>query len=186
MGHCLNCHEDTHSLRNCSHPFTNASGCLNPELGLTGDDDVFRRCQARMVSYYRDGMSSGSQTYTKNRRNRTNQSRRYHQDQGQTNSHSGNPNSTYTPGQHGALPPSPASASASAPGERLRGNPQSEWKPQCAPTRSLSHRQLTARRRYGTPDPYAGGTVRDTSFGFTRWSSTCRSPHTWRGTEYFC
>ena len=88
-GHCLNCHEDTHSLRNCRHPFINASGCLNPELGQLGDDDVFRRWQARMVSYRRDGRSSRSQTYNKNRRNRSNQSRGYPRDQGQTNSHSG-------------------------------------------------------------------------------------------------
>ena len=129
-GHCLNCHEDTHSLRNCRHPFINASGCLNPELGQLGDDDVVRRWQARMVSYRRDGRSSRSQTNNKNCRNRSNQSRGYHQDQGQTNSHSGNHNSTYTPGQHGAVPPSPASsASASALGKRfgathnLSGNP---------------------------------------------------------------
>ena len=42
------------------------------------------------------------------------------------------------------------------------------------------------RRRYGTPDPYADGTVGDTSFAFKRCSSACRSPYTWRGTNYFC
>ena len=119
--HCLNCHEDTHSLRICRHLFINASGCLNPELGQLGDDDVFRRWQARMVSYRRDGRSSRSQTYNKSRRNRSNQSRGYPRDQGQTNSHSGEYNSTYTPGQHGAVPPLPASsASVSAPGKRFR------------------------------------------------------------------
>ena len=96
-GHCLNCHEDTHSFRNCRHPFFNASDCLNPELGQLGDDDVFQRWQARMVSYRRDGRSCRSQNYNNNRRNRSIQSLGYHQDQGQTNSHSGNPNSTYTP-----------------------------------------------------------------------------------------
>ena len=128
--HCLNCHGDTHSLRNCRHPFISASGCLNPELSQLGDDDVFRRWRARVVSYHRDGRSSRSQTYNKNRRNRSNQSQGYHQDQGQTNSHSGNHSSTYTPGQHGAVPPSPASsASASALGKcfgathNLSGNP---------------------------------------------------------------
>ena len=49
-GHCLNFHEDTQYLRNCRHPFINASGCLNRELGKLGDDDIFRRWQARMVS----------------------------------------------------------------------------------------------------------------------------------------
>ena len=49
--HCLNCHEDSHSLRICRHLFINASGCLNPELGQLGKNDVFRRWQARMVSY---------------------------------------------------------------------------------------------------------------------------------------
>ena len=118
--HCLNCHKDTHSLRNCRHPFIYATGFLNPKLGQLGDDDVFRRWQARMVSYHRDGRSSRSQTYNKKRRRRSNQSRGYHQDQGQTNSRSGNHNSTYTPGQHGAVPPSPASStSASAPGKRF-------------------------------------------------------------------
>ena len=65
--HCLNCHEDTHYLRNCRHPFINASGCINPELGQLGDDDAFRRWQERMVSYRRDGTSSRSQTNNKNR-----------------------------------------------------------------------------------------------------------------------
>ena len=32
-GHCLYCHEDTRSFQNCKHPFINASGCLNSELG---------------------------------------------------------------------------------------------------------------------------------------------------------
>ena len=42
-GHCFNCHEDTHAFRNCRHPFIDASGCLNPELGQLGDDDAYRR-----------------------------------------------------------------------------------------------------------------------------------------------
>ena len=29
-GHCLNFYEDTHSLKQCSHLFTNVSGCLYP------------------------------------------------------------------------------------------------------------------------------------------------------------
>ena len=128
--HCLNCHDDTHSLRNCRHPFINASGCLNPELGQLGDDDVFQRWQARMVSYRRDEGSSRTQTYNKNQRNRSNQSRGYPRDQGQTNSHSGNYNSTYTPGQHGAVAPSPASsASVSAPGKRFGATHNSSRNP---------------------------------------------------------
>ena len=57
-GHCLNCREDTHSFRHFRHPFINASGCLNPELGQFGDDDAYRRWQARMTSYRRGGQSS--------------------------------------------------------------------------------------------------------------------------------
>ena len=84
-GHCLNCHEDTHSLRNCRHPLFNASGCLNPELGQLGDDDAYRRWQARVTSYHRDGKSSRADS-KKNRRNRSGQTRGYHQDRDQVNS----------------------------------------------------------------------------------------------------
>ena len=80
----------THSFRNCRHPFINASGCLNPELGQRGDDDAYRRWQARMTSHRRDGTSSRAHT-KKNRRNRSGQTRGFHQDQDQVNSHSGNP-----------------------------------------------------------------------------------------------
>ena len=45
-GHCLNCHEDTRSFRNCRHPFINESGCLNTKLGQLGDDDACRRWPA--------------------------------------------------------------------------------------------------------------------------------------------
>ena len=79
-GHCLNCHEDTHSFRNCRHPFINASGCLNPELGQLGNDDASRRWQARMTSYRRYGKSSRARN-KKNRRNRSGQTRGLHQDQ---------------------------------------------------------------------------------------------------------
>ena len=113
-GHCLNCHEDTHSFRNCRHPFINASGCLNPELGQFDNDDAYRRWQARMTSY-RGGNSRSHQN--KNRRNRSVYTRGYHKDQGQVNSHSDN---QYTSGHHGGVPPSPASsAPAVAPGMRL-------------------------------------------------------------------
>ena len=33
---CLNCVETSHSFKQCSHPFINASGCINPELGQLG------------------------------------------------------------------------------------------------------------------------------------------------------
>ena len=90
-GHCLNCHEDTHSFRNCRHPFINASGCLNPELGQLGDDDAYRRWQARMTSYRRDGKSYRAHNHNKNHRYRSGQSREYHQEQGQAHSHNSNP-----------------------------------------------------------------------------------------------
>ena len=117
-GHRLNCHEDTHSFRNCRHPFINASGCLNPELGQLGDDDAYRMWQARMTSYRRGGKSRPHSK--KNRRNHSVQTRGYHQDHGQVNSHSSHPGNTYASGQHGGVPPSPASsAPAAAPGMRL-------------------------------------------------------------------
>ena len=94
-GHCLNCHEDTHSFRNCRHPFINASGCLNPELGQLGDDDAYRRWQARMTSYRCDGRSSRAHT-KKNRHNRSGQTRGFHQGQDQVNSHCGAPGIHYT------------------------------------------------------------------------------------------
>ena len=93
-GHCLNCHEDTRSFRNCRHPFISASGCLNHELGQLGDDDAYRRWQARMTSYRRDGKSSRVHP-KKNRRNRSGQTRGYQQDQDQVKSHSGNPDNQY-------------------------------------------------------------------------------------------
>ena len=108
-GHCLYCNEDTHSFRNSRHPFINASGCLNPELGQLGDDDAYRRWQARMTSYRRDGTSSRAHT-KKNRRNRSGQTRGFHQGQDQVNSHSGAPGNHYTSDYHGGVPPSPASS----------------------------------------------------------------------------
>ena len=119
-GHCLNCHDNTHSFRNCRHPFNNASSCWNPELGQLGEGDAYKRCQARMNRYRRDGKSSRAQNQKKNRSNRSGQSRRYQRDQGQVNSHSGNPGNSYTSGHHGGVPPSLASsAPAAAPGMRL-------------------------------------------------------------------
>ena len=119
-GHCLNCHEDTHSFGNCTHPFITASGCLNPELGQLGDHDADRRWQARMTSYRRDGKPSRTHNHTKNRRHRSGQRRGYHHGHGQVNSHRGTPGNAYTSGHHGGVPPSPASsAPAAAPGRRL-------------------------------------------------------------------
>ena len=82
-GLCLNCHEDNHSFKHRRHPFINASGCLNPELGQLGDDDAYRRWQARMVCYRREGKSSRPNNHKKNCRRHSGQSRGYHQDQDQ-------------------------------------------------------------------------------------------------------
>ena len=191
-GHCLSCHEDTHSVRSCRLPFINASGCLNPELGQLGDDDAYRRWQARMTSYRRDGENSRSHTHNKNRRNRSNQLRGHRQDHSQVNSHSGNHSHC---GNHSSpYPPGPTwwcptlaclFGSRDYPGEALRGNPQSGREPQRAPMGYLSHGQLTARRRNGTPGPSTDGTVRDTSFGFAACSRTCCSPVKQRRTHSF-
>ena len=117
LGLCLNCHEDNHSFKHCRHPFINASGCLNPELGQLGDDDAYQRWQARMVCYRRDGKSHHPNIHKKNGRHHSGQSREYHQDQGQVNCYNDN---TYTSDHHGGVPPSPASsAPAPAPGMRV-------------------------------------------------------------------
>ena len=72
-----------------------------------------------MTSYPGDGKSSRAHT-KKNRRNRSGQTRGFHQDQDQVNSYSGNPGNQYTSDYHGDVPPSPASsAPAVAPGLRL-------------------------------------------------------------------
>ena len=116
-GLCLNCHQDNHSFKHCWHSFIDASGCLNPELGQLGDDDAYRRWQARMICYCRDGKPSRPNKHKRNRRHHSGQSRGYHQDQGQINCHN---NNTYTSDQHGGIPPSPASsAPAPAPGMRF-------------------------------------------------------------------
>ena len=97
----------------------NASGSLNPELGQLGDDDDYRRWQARTASYHRESTSSRAHT-NKNRRNRSGQTRGFHQDQDEVNSHSGNPGNQYASDYHGGVPPSPAaSAPAVPPGMRL-------------------------------------------------------------------
>ena len=73
-----------------------------------------------MTSYRRDGKSSRAHTHKTNRRHHSGQSRGYHQEQGQVNSHKGNPGNPFTPGHHAGVPPSPASsAPALAPGMRL-------------------------------------------------------------------
>ena len=115
-GLCLNCDEDNRSFKHRRHPFINTSGCLNPELGQLGDDDIYQRWQARMVCYRRDGKSSRPNNHKKNRRHHSGQSRGHHQDQGQVHCHNDN---TYTSDHHGGIPPSPAS-SAPAPAPRMR------------------------------------------------------------------
>ena len=71
-----------------------------------------------MTSYRRIGKSRAHSN--ENRRNLSVQTRGYHQDQGQVNSHSGHPGNTYASGHHGGVPPSPASAApAAVPGMRL-------------------------------------------------------------------
>ena len=128
-GHVLNCHEETHSFRNCRHPCINASGCLNPKLGQVGDDDAYRRWQASMTSYSRDRKSSHAHNHKINRRHRSGQSRGCHQDQGHVNSNSGNPGNPYTSGHHG-VPPSPASSAPAADPECILGLPITRAKTQ--------------------------------------------------------
>ena len=52
--HCLNCHKDTHSLKQCRHPFQNLVGIFNPDLGTLGDDgEAYRRSDERMLRHRR-------------------------------------------------------------------------------------------------------------------------------------
>ena len=83
-----------------------------------------------MTSYRRDGKPSRTHNHTKNRRHRSGQKRGYHHGHGQVNSHRGTPGNPYTSGNHGGVPPSPASCTpAAARGIRIRtahnpsGNP---------------------------------------------------------------
>ena len=40
---CLHCHETSHLIKQCKYPFSNANGCINPELGQPGDNgDAYR------------------------------------------------------------------------------------------------------------------------------------------------
>lgn len=64
-GDCLNYDGDLHSLNRCRHPFINASGYWNPDHGQLGDDgEAYRRWQARIVRYRRDGKRSKSNNQT--------------------------------------------------------------------------------------------------------------------------
>ena len=80
--------------------FINASGRLPPELGQLADDDAYRRWQARMVCYRRDGKSPRPNKHKKNRHHHSGQSRWYHQGQDQVNCHNDN---TYTSDHHGGV-----------------------------------------------------------------------------------
>ena len=86
-GHCLNCHEDTRSLKQCRHPFINASGCLNPDLEQPGDDgEAYRRWQARITRYRREGKPSRSNNQKKTENKKPPRySSGQHQRQGQQN-----------------------------------------------------------------------------------------------------
>ena len=92
------------------HPFINASGCLNPELGQLVEYDAYRRWQARMTSHRRDGEYNRAYNHKENSRHRSGQSRGYHREQGQIISPNSNPGNLYTSGHHGGVPPSPASS----------------------------------------------------------------------------
>ena len=110
QSHCLYCHEDNQSFKHCRHPFINASGCLNPELGQLVEYDAYRRWQARMTSHRRDGEYNRAYNHKENSRHRSGQSRGYHREQGQIISPNSNPGNLYTSGHHGGVPPSPASS----------------------------------------------------------------------------
>ena len=136
-----------------------------------------------MISYRRNGRSSRSHTYNKNRRNRPNQTRGYPQNQGQTNSHSGNHNRTSRPVNmvlsHPRQPPRlPRLLRGSTSGQpTIRAKT-----PTCAnqvPFAPATDRATAVRlTRHVCVD--------NNSFGFARCSSACRSPYMWCGINYFC
>ena len=67
-GLCLICHEGNNFFKHCRHPFINASGCLNPELGQLDYHDAYRRWQGRIICHRRGGTSSHPKNHKKNRR----------------------------------------------------------------------------------------------------------------------
>ena len=70
-GYCLDWYEDTHSLKQCRHPFIDASSCLNPDCDKLGDDrETYRRWQARMIRYRREDKPSCPNNQKKQKTNR--------------------------------------------------------------------------------------------------------------------
>lgn len=74
IGRCLNCHSTAHSMRHCDMQFTNASGILNPELGLLNDNDETFQLWLDRMRCHRSSRHSG--TNTKKNNNRNNNDRR--------------------------------------------------------------------------------------------------------------
>ena len=89
-GHCLNYHEDSHSLTQCRHPFRNLSGILKPDLGTLGDDgEAFLRSQERMIRHRRENNSRSNKHNQTKRRRRSGHSRGQHHGQGLQNRQGG-------------------------------------------------------------------------------------------------
>ena len=90
-GLCLNCHGTDHSLKFCSLPFANRSGCLNPQLGTLGDNgDAYRRWQQRMRSHRsRNHSVGGENTRSSSTSDRRKNSSR-HQNNNRSRSNGGN------------------------------------------------------------------------------------------------
>ena len=87
QGHCLNCHGTSHSFKQCSHPFINASGCINPELGQIGDNGAaYRRWQERMLRY-RHGNKTGGPGTSSRKGGRPRLGRKHGQGQSYNSSH---------------------------------------------------------------------------------------------------
>ena len=149
QGHCLNCHEDTHSLQQCRHLFINASGCLNPDLGQPGDNrEAYRRWQARMLRFRREDKPSRSSNQKKQKNNRRRRGHLHgqHQSQRQQNKHNDGYN-THKTRQPAVWVWSPPGSPALARRFRcchllwhpLRCHPQPRQKPERVPARHLLH-----------------------------------------------
>ena len=149
-GHCLNCHEDTHALRQCEHPFQNHSDILDPDLGTLGDDgEAFRRWQERMIRHRRENKSlrPHKQHNQKQQKRSFDHSRGQHHRQGRQNKQSDDYNTRGTRIPAALLSPSRWSPdrphlfhSCTLLGDPRRGFAHLWWKPERTPARHLPRR----------------------------------------------
>ena len=158
-GDCLNCHEASQSLGLCRQPFTNASGCLNSDLGQVSDDgEAYRHWQTQMNRYRRQDKSkrSNKKSHKHNRRR--------HGSCGDNTRAKVRPLRKMTAKTHTwrtattslglatmvDFPPHPPLPLLFPPLASIRFISQPRRKLELASTKHLPHWKRTTRRRYGT------------------------------------